>query len=303
MNMFRHALQNWQQTTTISGKKITNMYFKNQNVQKTTRLKKQLLAIYNSYKTKRMVFKKIKQQDSYFGKGRGSSTFNIGNTWAQLVGNNKVNYHMPHIIHKCKTKINTKIYYGCNPIKIELFSQISALFEFNRACAIQTLLSKLSFKKEPQNTHTTVTTYKIKHLVFETLFNFDNSISSRISTNYTPNFSQLLTSTHLSKTNSNVFVTLLNATQNNSNNKQQTATPTKIHMAITRHHHNHHELNNYLPLFFFPRTVGVYTTDECTRIRTRHYYYTIGHLQTTKYKNFFNFFLINFLENFLLKKI
>lgn len=290
----RSMIHTWQNTN--NNKKQITTLFKNQHTHSSTTFKRHIINLYNLYKTKRILVKNLKNQSPSI-EAKFNCTNRTSQKFTEIVTNLKK-------IKKRQTQYFKPIVGTTGLLNIDATIKIN---HFNQLPLNIFLKKKTTALESSRNNVITMQTNHryLKNFYFETLFNFDSKTPQHVNLNYFPNVSQLCTTEFImTRYNFKTFNTLFNATQKKYSQIQKNiAHTTSIDSTLTKKNMSIHKFNNYTPLFLFARQANTKSITESTRIRTQNYYYTISSLQAAKYKNFFNFFLINFLEKFLLKKI
>jgi hypothetical protein len=162
-------------------------------------------------------------------------------------------------------------------------------------------------KNNNKNIFTTKRNYvhkknEIKHSVLSCLFNFydanlrvnDLNVSNLIKINSTVNLSQIILTKFTNKVGQNIQRVI------KDNTNQKDVFKQKISPFYTHNNKQVISTNNYLPLDYI---ITCSQTNQKKINNTVLYYSRIGSLKSLKYKNFFIFFLLNFLEKFTHKKL
>lgn len=145
---------------------------------------------------------------------------------------------------------------------------------------------------------------EIKSKIFSTLFDVSTNNHYNINsvpTQYLSGIPQLLLKVFSNtKKNNNAHESVNEYFDNVSTTVKQDKST-----LITKLRHNtaKNAVNNYFPLYMYGFICKNKYTDQLIHKKTQNYYYNVNVLATTKYKMFFIFFLVNFLENMLQKKM
>jgi hypothetical protein len=200
------------------------------------------------------------------------------------------------VAYKYKFKLKTKK----NIVKIDDFVHkniIKKKYSFN----IKLNIHKKSKLQKINNKH------QIKKIIFNACFNttqdyiFDINKVPNVFLSNTPqlllnNFSSL----NKKKKTTNL---ILNEALTKTYKENQKYTTIALLNNIGLNINNTNIINNYNPLYFFKINNNHNNNLTLNRSRLQLYNYNINNVSTAKYKTFFIFFLLNYLEQFLLKKI
>ena len=104
------------------------------------------------------------------------------------------------------------------------------------------------------------------------------------------------------KQNESLFNRVYRATSNNMRLERNLCANLPFGLTLTKLHDIKHITNHYFPLSLYLTVSGASNT-LYARVRTHNYYCVLNTLSTLKYQNFFIFFMLQFLENLLHKKI
>lgn len=182
--------------------------------------------------------------------------------------------------------------------------QITLLKRFNNYAHVNTIY--MSTKKRIKDKSDTLINKNNTKQIYSTLFNQSNSFVYDINStaiNYVSNTPLLILKNFTNTKKNDYFHTEVNQFFNNL--ELNTALQQNTRLLNFKFQKNNHQnnLNNYFPLYFFNPNVKNKYNDQLLYAKTQSYYYNVNVLATTKYKTFFVFFLLNFLENFLKKRV
>lgn len=169
--------------------------------------------------------------------------------------------------------------------------------------------NNFTFRKSINSTYSKIvaTKKKLSENIYNMLFNqslewFSNY--NKLPNRYLSSTPQLfLKSLSSTKKNLNEHISAnlffdFNDSIHENNNKNARMLNNKLSKNFTANY-----TNNYSPIYFFNSGANNTHTQILTYAKTQNYYYTVNVLTTTKYKTFFIFFVLNFLESYLHKKI